>query len=247
MSPQLFNVFLESQIASHTAAAALLFSQLLSIGCPCEVQPDMLVSSAVSLLTDLTQIMVKCPFKNGILDGLIMLLNQMLLQGEQMISDLFLEFNLWNLLWSRVCQSLKPNREIEVDDSGEDNNKSNVPDWVLLSPHGMMLTLQLASRLVTMSTQNCVLLLIKEDNLILDCLSLMLSDDFINALKKTEIDEEDGCQLANEFVNIISQLLCSPFSIDSNDQMMIKTYKYIFLLKNLNFFIHFFSSFSYFN
>lgn len=168
--------------------------------------------------------MVRCPFKNGILDGLIMLLNQMLLQGEQLMSDLFLEFNLWNLLWTRVCQSLKPNKEIEVSDSSEDT-KLNEPDWVLLSPHGMMLTLQLASRLVTMSTQNCVLLLIKEDNLMLDCLSLMLSDDFINALKKTETDEEDGLQMANEFVNIICQLLCSPFSIDSNDEIMNKTYK----------------------
>jgi fused-like protein len=96
-SAQLFNVFLESQIASHTAAAALLFSQLLSIGCPCQVQPEVMISSAVSVLTDLTQvtflhfcrllctlfflkIMVKCPFKNGVLDGLLMLISQMLCQ-----------------------------------------------------------------------------------------------------------------------------------------------------------------------
>ena len=57
-SAQLFNVFLESQIASHTAAAALLFSQLLSIGCPCQVQPEVMISSAVSVLTDLTQVAI---------------------------------------------------------------------------------------------------------------------------------------------------------------------------------------------
>lgn len=71
---------MQSQIASHTAAGALLFNQLLSIGCPCEVQPDTMVESAVSVLTDLTQIQVKCPFNFGILDGLLMLLNQMLNQ-----------------------------------------------------------------------------------------------------------------------------------------------------------------------
>jgi fused len=76
----LFNIFLQSQIASHTAAGALLFNQLLLIGCPCEVQPDTMIESAISVLTDLTQIQVRCPFNYGIIDGLLMLLNQMLNQ-----------------------------------------------------------------------------------------------------------------------------------------------------------------------
>ena len=76
----LFNVFLQSQIASHTAAGALLFNQLLLIGCPCEVQPDTMIESAISVLTDLTQIQVRCPFNYGIIDGLLMLLNQMINQ-----------------------------------------------------------------------------------------------------------------------------------------------------------------------
>lgn len=76
----LFNIFLQSQIASHTSAGALLFNQLLLIGCPCEVQPDTMIESAISVLTDLTQIHVRCPFNYGILDGLLMLLNQMLNQ-----------------------------------------------------------------------------------------------------------------------------------------------------------------------
>lgn len=76
----LFNIFLQSQIASHTAAGALLFNHLLLIGCPCEVQPDTMISSALSVLTDLTQIQVKSPFNYGILDGLVLLLNQMLNQ-----------------------------------------------------------------------------------------------------------------------------------------------------------------------
>ena len=76
----LFNIFLQSQIASHTAAGALLFAELLLIGCPCEVQPETMISSAISIFTDLTHIQVKCPFNYGILDGLLMLLNQMINQ-----------------------------------------------------------------------------------------------------------------------------------------------------------------------
>jgi len=71
---------LQSQIASHTAAGALLFNQLLLIGCPCEVQPETMITSAISVLTDLSEINVRSPFNYGILDGLLMLLNQMLNQ-----------------------------------------------------------------------------------------------------------------------------------------------------------------------
>ena len=50
------------------------------IGCPCEVQPESMITSAISVLTDLTETHVRCPFNYGILDGLLMLLNQMLNQ-----------------------------------------------------------------------------------------------------------------------------------------------------------------------
>lgn len=76
----LFNIFLQSQIASHTAAGALLFNQLILVGCPCDVEPTTMISSAISILTDLTQIQVRCPFNYGVIDGLLMLLNQMLNQ-----------------------------------------------------------------------------------------------------------------------------------------------------------------------
>lgn len=88
----LFNIFLQSQIASHTAAGALLFNQLLLVGCPCEVEPSTMVSSAISVLTDLTQIQVRCPFNYGVLDGLILLLNQMLNQVDFLLEILRLEF-----------------------------------------------------------------------------------------------------------------------------------------------------------
>jgi hypothetical protein len=44
------------------------------------VEPENMISSALSVLTDLTQIQVKFPFNYGVLDGLVMLLNQMLNQ-----------------------------------------------------------------------------------------------------------------------------------------------------------------------
>lgn len=183
-SSELFNIFLHSQIASHTAAGALLFTQLLLIGCPCEVQPDVMIASAISVLTDLSLIHVKCPFNYGIFDGLLMLLNQMLNQGEQMIADQFLETQLWDLLWSRVSQALKPaaamaDEPMETEQTEEQHMVIGEPEWTFLSPSGFISVLNLASRMLTMSTQNCVTLFIKNDSIMFDSLSYMLSDCFM--------------------------------------------------------------------
>ena len=199
-----------------------------------------MISSAISIFTDLTQIQVKCPFNYGILDGLLILLNQMInqvnnfflvlvfdniekknsiemidselisMKGEQMIADQFLETQLWDMLWARVSQSLKPqptqsNEQMvgfsdaanmasnnaltgaEVNQDGQQILMSSSiisPDWVVLSPNGYISILQLASKILTMSTQNCINSLIREDSSMFDSLSYMLSDRFLLSLKK---------------------------------------------------------------
>lgn len=57
-----------------------MFNQLLLVGCPCEVEPTTMIASAISIFTDLTELQVRCPFNYGVIDGLLMLLNQMLSQ-----------------------------------------------------------------------------------------------------------------------------------------------------------------------
>ncbi|KAK6967325.1 serine/threonine-protein kinase 36 [Biomphalaria glabrata] len=71
-------LFLESTLASHTAAAALLFSQLVTCGVNAEVQPYEMLQACLSVFTDLDQICVRPPFEFGVLDGLLMLLNELL-------------------------------------------------------------------------------------------------------------------------------------------------------------------------
>ena len=75
-----------------------------------------------------------------------------------MIAVQFLETGLWDLLWTRVNQSLKPNRDINLntsnnytqDDLLKQQDEIQQPDWMLLSPNGLVSILQLASRLLTM-------------------------------------------------------------------------------------------------
>ena len=115
-----------------------------------------------------------------------------------MIADQFLESNLWNMLWSRVAQSLKPELSIAAEttetnevqavvlkeDSAFRGNENESLDWTLISPNGYLHLLQLASKMLTISTQTCVSLILKEDDLIMfDTLSCMLSERFLNSIK----------------------------------------------------------------
>lgn len=51
-------IFVESTVASQTAASALLFSQVIDHGIGVAVQPEEMVSAALSVLTDLTQVLL---------------------------------------------------------------------------------------------------------------------------------------------------------------------------------------------
>ena len=129
-----------------------------------------------------------------------------------MIADQFLETQLWELLWARVSQSLKPQpaqsneQMIGFSDAASNSalagataaTEANLaseqqilmsssvisPDWIVMSPNGYISILQLASKILTMSTQNCINSLIREDSSMFDSLSYMLSDRFLVSLKK---------------------------------------------------------------
>lgn len=113
-----------------------------------------------------------------------------------MIADQFLESNLWTMLWSRVAQSLKPvdlseNNETETVETVETTStaRTNIEsqasiDWTLISPNGYLSLLQLASRMLTVSTQNCAALILRDDSLMFDTLSSMLSERFLSSVKK---------------------------------------------------------------
>lgn len=179
-----------------------------------------------------------------------------------MIADQYLHTHLWDLLWSRISQSLKPS-----ETNSERNNDDLIstlanPDWTLLSPNGYLSLLQLGSRMLTMSPQNCASLILKQENVMFDTISHMLSENFLLNLKNV-VDEKDlqntleitrpkngslssrriedanieneetGDHLVCEFIIIISQLLCFPFAIDSNEEIITNSYK---IIKEFNLF-----------
>ena len=110
-----------------------------------------------------------------------------------MIADQFLDTQLWDLLWTLISQSLKPESTSPTNEQQEDEMLSTLanPDWTLLSPNGYLSLLQLASRMLTMSPQNCSTLICKDENVMFDTLSYMLSDRFLINLKKA-YDSNNG-------------------------------------------------------
>ena len=110
-----------------------------------------------------------------------------------MIADQFLETELWDLLWSRAIHSLKPSQQQQQQQQQTEEQMLLTltdPDWTYLSPNGFVSILQLTARMLTMSTQNCIAVLFKDDNIMFDCLACMLSDGFLNSLKKTHSYEK---------------------------------------------------------
>lgn len=103
------------------------------------------------------------------------------------------------MLWTRVAQSLKPDvNEVNMDSEqatirqttpptsrvGGEQYESSLVDWTFISPSGYLSLLQLASRMLTVSTQNCAALVLKDDSLMFDTLSCMLSERFLISVKK---------------------------------------------------------------
>ncbi|XP_074643571.1 serine/threonine-protein kinase 36-like [Tubulanus polymorphus] len=227
------SIFLESQIASHTAASALLFSQLIYCGCAVEVQPEEMLMAALSSFTDLTQILVRCPFDYGIFDGVLLLMCQLLMQAEGPIARAILDCGLWTILWHRLVQMLqvrnpdtnKPIHDIEAD---EQIDVTCMPDWGLISPQGLLASLQLAVSVFTKESHHCVPAMAKSDSIVTLTLMYLMSKEFLDLLCKSPVTADNGKQLANDILLEACQLICFPFAIDIEDELLMEVYSALY-------------------
>nr|KAG5700609.1 hypothetical protein BaRGS_015405 [Batillaria attramentaria] len=139
---------------------ALLFGQMVACGMACEVQPDEMLQACLAVFTDLAEVCVRCPFDYGILDGLLLLLRELVPQSDMPVAQLYIETGIWGAMWHRVAQAMQvtspnsslPIHDIEVDGhgDGEDGRGGfSPPDWDLMSPQGLMAVLQIAVTVFT--------------------------------------------------------------------------------------------------
>ncbi|KAL4223174.1 Serine/threonine-protein kinase 36 [Mactra antiquata] len=218
------SIFLESTIASHTAAAALLFSQMVYCGVSVEVQPEEMLQACLAVFTDLQQICVRCPFDYGILDGLMLLLCEMLIQADAPVAQLYIETGIWGTLWHRVAQALQvmnPETELPIHDIETDTEALkgfHEPDWSLVSPQGLMAVLQMSVTVFTKETQQCIPNLAVPDSIIMLTLIHLLRKEFLHSLSKSF--HVEGPQLTIDLILEVTQICCFPFAVDTSDDLL---------------------------
>ncbi|XP_041347923.1 serine/threonine-protein kinase 36-like isoform X2 [Gigantopelta aegis] len=218
--------FLDSTIASHTAAAALLFSQMVYCGVAVEVQPEEMLQACLAVFTDLAEICVRCPFDYGVLDGLLLLLCELLAQADVPVAQLYIESGIWNALWHRVAQALHvtdvasnmPIHDMETE--GEVVTSFSPPDWNLVSPQGLMAVLQMAVSVFAKETYQCIPNLAAADSVVMLTMVHVLHKQFL----QTVIDgfRDDGMQLIIDMILEITQLCCFPFAVDANEELLME-------------------------
>ncbi|KAK7088085.1 serine/threonine-protein kinase 36-like isoform X2 [Littorina saxatilis] len=227
-STMLVSIFLDSTLASHTAAAALLFSQMVGCGISCEVQPEEMLQACLSVFTDLAEVCVRCPFDYGILDGLLLLLRELVPQVDMPVAQLYIETGIWGSMWHRVAQALQvtsptnhlPIHDIEMEAQGEKEAQKEFvpPDWELMSPQGLMATLQIAISVFTKETYQCLPNLATADSILMLTLVHLMHPSFMENI--TERYKEEGQQLREDILLAVTQLGCFPFAVDINDDLL---------------------------
>ncbi|XP_071499914.1 serine/threonine-protein kinase 36-like [Diadema antillarum] len=238
-------ILLDSQVASHTTAAALLVSQLLHHGVALEMPTGDLLDALHSALNDLEQICVRCPFDYGILDGLLLLLCQFLSLDQTTVSRYLIEAGVWDLLWHRLMQTLgiqeiskKPSAVDDDDDDDEDQviEVSANPEWTLMSPSGVAASLQVILIVFTREPYHCVPQFCRPDGVVMLTLSTLLSPHFLAILSSSESKEQNMSELVSDIILHVCQLLCFPFAVDTHEMMLsaiLSSFKQCLLVQKL--------------
>ncbi|XP_059141268.1 serine/threonine-protein kinase 36-like [Physella acuta] len=236
-------LFLDSTLASHTAAAALLFSQMVTCGVNAEVQPYEMLQACLAVFTDLDQICVRPPFEYGVLDGLLMLLNELLsgdyskdiekqmknqlIQTDSPVASLYIETGIWGAMWHRIAQGVQV-LNLEVDMPLQDmegktdglmaSQKFLAPDWSLISPQGLMASLQMAVTVFTKETYQCLPNLATADSILMLTLVHFLHPQFLTQIHSHF--KAEGAQLVEDIILAVTQMGCFPFAVDTTDELL---------------------------
>lgn len=83
-----------------------------------------------------------------------------------------------------------------------------------------MTALQVMLRIFTMEPYQCVPALCSPDSLPVVCLSSLISEEFLEALRDSPTPAIDQKEFATDILTIVSQMLCFPFAIDTHNTML---------------------------
>uniref|UniRef100_K7GGZ5 non-specific serine/threonine protein kinase n=1 Tax=Pelodiscus sinensis TaxID=13735 RepID=K7GGZ5_PELSI len=210
-------IFTQSPVVSLVISMGkVLLAQLGQHGAAIEVGCEEAMSAMANALTAPAELHLPPPMGAGLYDGLLLLLLQLLTQGDAVLVRGFAGSELWNIAWHRVAMVLrlaadKPGMEGETPRSGQ---PAPEPDWTLISPRGTALFLSLALAVFTREPHQCLPQLAHPHSVVMATFNQLLSLDFLAQLAHTQVGEDGDPELVPAVVLQTCQLLCFPFSLD---------------------------------
>ncbi|XP_030435984.1 serine/threonine-protein kinase 36 isoform X2 [Gopherus evgoodei] len=209
-------LFTQSAVVSLVSAAGFLLAQLGQHGAAIKVGHEEAMSAMTNALIAPAELHLPLPLGAGLYDGFLLLLLQLLAQGDAVTVRGFAGSELWNVAWHRFAMMLRlataePVMEGETPQPGQ---PAPEPDWTLVSPQGTMLFLSLALFVFTREPHQCLPQLAHPDSVIMATFPKLLSLDFLSHLAQTQVGEDGDPELVSAVVLQACQLLCFPFSLD---------------------------------
>ncbi|XP_043942549.1 serine/threonine-protein kinase 36 [Protopterus annectens] len=223
----IISLFLESRVTSHVGAAALLLVQLSSCGLPVELKLEEFLSATNNALTSPAQLYVVPPMEFGAFDGLLVLLMQMLMEGDLTLVREFTNSELWSAVWHRfaVVLQVSSDRVIMEGETPRPNKPTPEPDWMSISPSGMQVFLSLVLLIFTKEPLQCVHLLTSQTTVAMTTLTKLLAQDFLQHLsskQNSQPTQKDRAIGDNTYSMVlhVCQIMCVPFAVDVAEEML---------------------------
>ncbi|XP_037768628.1 serine/threonine-protein kinase 36 isoform X6 [Chelonia mydas] len=180
-------LFTQSAVVSLVSAAGFLLAQLGQHGATIEVGREDAMSAMTNALTAPAELHLPPPMGAGLYDGFLLLLLQLLAQGDTVTVRGFASSELWNVAWHRFAMVLHLATDEPVMEGEEPlpGQPTPEPDWTLVSPQGTALFLSLALFVFTREPHQCLLQLAHPDSVIMATFPKLLSLDFLGHLAQT--------------------------------------------------------------
>ncbi|XP_048724615.2 serine/threonine-protein kinase 36 isoform X1 [Caretta caretta] len=209
-------LFTQSAVFSLVSAAGFLLAQLGQHGAAIEVGCEDAMSAMTNALTAPAELHLPPPMGAGLYDGFLLLLLQLLSQGDTVTVRGFASSELWNVAWHRFAMVLHLAADEPVMEGEEPlpGQPTPEPDWTLVSPQGTALFLSLALFVFTREPHQCLLQLAHPNSIIMATFPKLLSLHFLAHLAQTQVGEDGDPELVPAVVLQACQLLCFPFSLD---------------------------------
>uniref|UniRef100_A0A8D0HVX0 non-specific serine/threonine protein kinase n=1 Tax=Sphenodon punctatus TaxID=8508 RepID=A0A8D0HVX0_SPHPU len=160
------------------------------------------------------------PLGAGFYDGLLLLVLQLLSQGDAATVREFAGSELWRAAWHRVAMVLQPVRGMPAmeGETARASQPAPEPDWATLSPQGTVLFLSLALFVFTREPHQCLHQLAQPHGVVMATLTKLLSLDFLDRLAQTHQGGDPA--LVPSTVLQACQLLCFPFALDMDAETL---------------------------